>query len=163
MEKIATKDMGKLIPIVTPKLVTISEIAPDIKLEFSAEQYKKLQYGLISKQMEDKWFIYFEEDWLYFHRSWTGYGIYRAQILHEKGDSEDSEYKIKDFYVERDKELYDSDDDEYDLDVLRLLILWGMLKIDIRQEFIDKHGSGERGAIEAWSMFGRLFFPDDEN
>lgn len=36
--------------------------------------------GLIPNEMEDKWFIYYESPWLYFHRSWTGYCIYKVKI-----------------------------------------------------------------------------------
>lgn len=32
----------------------------------------RLQLGLIPQEMEDKWFVYFENGWLYLHRSWTG-------------------------------------------------------------------------------------------
>jgi len=30
--------------------------------------------------MEDKWFIYFEEPYLFFHRSWTGEPYYRVAL-----------------------------------------------------------------------------------
>ncbi len=30
--------------------------------------------------MEDKWFIYFDEPYLYFHRSWTGDAVYRVAL-----------------------------------------------------------------------------------
>jgi len=29
--------------------------------------------------MEDKWFIFLEDDWLYLHRSWTGTCVYKVQ------------------------------------------------------------------------------------
>lgn len=32
----------------------------------------RLKRGFVPVQMEHKWFIYFEGDWLRFHRSWTG-------------------------------------------------------------------------------------------
>jgi hypothetical protein len=30
--------------------------------------------------MEDKWFVYFEAPYLYFHRSWTGLAVYRVAL-----------------------------------------------------------------------------------
>lgn len=30
--------------------------------------------------MEDKWFVYFEEPYLFFHRSWTGVPVYRVEL-----------------------------------------------------------------------------------
>ena len=161
MDEIATKDSWKNIPINTPKLINIFEVAPELKLFLSQEQYIELQKGLIPDAMEDKWFIYFENDCLFFHRSWTGNGIFRAEIIKEKGDIEDREYKIKEFYVERNKELYKNENDEYDLDVLLQLILWGLLKLDVRKIFFEKYGTGEKGSIRIWSEFGRLFFPEN--
>lgn len=47
---------------------------------FSAAQYELLRRGLVPKEMEDKWFIYFEAQYLYFHRSWTGQPAYRVKV-----------------------------------------------------------------------------------
>jgi len=162
MVSIATKETCKNTPIENPRMIKISEIAPNLRLEFSKEQYEKLHIGLIPEEQEDKWFIYFEDDWLYFHRSWTGKGIFRTQIIKEKGEHEDREYKIKEFYVERNNALHDKENDIYDLDILLQLIMWGLLKLDVRGHFFKKYGSGEKGAIKAWSLFGRMFFPENE-
>ena len=162
MNNMATKESWQNVPINNPKSVNISEIAPDLKLFFSEEQYKMLHKGLIPKQMEDKWFIYFENDWLYFHRSWTGNGIFKAKITKEMGEQEDQEYKINEFYVERDKNIYKNDEDIYDLDVLLQLILWGLLNIDVRGFYLKKYCSSQKGTIRAWSEFGRLFFNEKD-
>src|SRR5437868_5163558 len=42
--------------------------------------FERIKRGLIPEQMEDKWFIFFEEPWLYFHRSWTGACIYAVRF-----------------------------------------------------------------------------------
>lgn len=47
-----------------------------MEIELSESEYEQLQNGIIPQEMEDKWFIYFEEDTLYIHRSWTGFCIY---------------------------------------------------------------------------------------
>lgn len=39
-----------------------------------------LRRGHLPQEMEDKWFVYCEEDTLYIHRSWTGYCIYQAAL-----------------------------------------------------------------------------------
>lgn len=44
--------------------------------EYTAQEFKSIIEGLVPQQMEDKWFIYYEEPWLYLHRSWTGFCIY---------------------------------------------------------------------------------------
>ncbi len=71
MKEIATKSSWKNHPIDNPKRI-------DIELQFTAEQFSKLTYGLIPEEMEDKWFIFLQNDWLYFHRSWTGFGFCNA-------------------------------------------------------------------------------------
>ena len=47
-----------------------------MEIELSESEYEQLQNGIIPQEMEDKWFIYFEEDTLYIHRSWTEFCIY---------------------------------------------------------------------------------------
>jgi hypothetical protein len=44
---------------------------------FDDGQFALLREGLVPKQMEDKWFIYYEEPYLFLHRSWTGEPVYR--------------------------------------------------------------------------------------
>jgi hypothetical protein len=47
---------------------------------YTHADFEKIKRGLIPEEMEDKWFIFFEEPWLYFHRSWTGSGVYGAKF-----------------------------------------------------------------------------------
>lgn len=47
---------------------------------FTDEQFARLKQGLIPRAMEDKWFIYYEEPYLFFHRSWTGKPVYRLAL-----------------------------------------------------------------------------------
>lgn len=47
-----------------------------LELKLTQEEFAQLQKGHIPKEMEDKWFAYFEENRLYIHRSWTGYCIF---------------------------------------------------------------------------------------
>jgi len=56
-----------------------------IKQKYSKEEYNKLKQGFIPKVMEEKWFIYFEEQKLYFHRSWTGLCVYELNFIKDNG------------------------------------------------------------------------------
>jgi len=47
---------------------------------FDGEQFARLKTGFIPQEMEDKWFIYYEEPHLFFHRSWTGSAVYRLAL-----------------------------------------------------------------------------------
>lgn len=47
---------------------------------FDAEQFSRLKSGLVPRAMEDKWFVYYEGQQLFFHRSWTGQPVYRISL-----------------------------------------------------------------------------------
>ena len=50
---------------------------------FSPPEAVLLRLGYRPREMQDKWFIYFENDVLYFHRSWTGFCIYQVSFVPE--------------------------------------------------------------------------------
>jgi len=117
MNEIATKTSWEF-PIDHPKKIVID-------LHFTDKQFSKLTKGFVPQAMEDKWFIYFENDELYFHRSWSGYGIYRAKL-----NKEENGYSIKEFWAERNKEKYKNEDDSFDIKQFSFLIIRGLLGID---------------------------------
>ena len=84
---------------------------------FSEQEVEAIRLGLIPDRMEDKWFIFFEEDTLYVHRSWTGYCIYQLR-LREDG----AQYTVVDAFVNRDPSQYSGTDDGYDERLLLFLV-----------------------------------------
>ncbi|MDR2772995.1 MAG: HIRAN domain-containing protein [Elusimicrobiota bacterium] len=124
-----------------------------LRLKFSPEQFAKIKKGLVSHAMEEKWEIFFENDWLYFHRSWTGHGIYRAKIR----KSRDGGYYISEFLAERNVKKYKVTDDKEDIDKFKYLIFWGLLKEDVRSTLFNKVGSDINKISSAWSTFGSMF------
>jgi 8-oxo-dGTP pyrophosphatase MutT (NUDIX family) len=70
-------------------------------MRFSPGEVARLRKGHIPHEMEDKWFIFFENDWLNFHRSWTGYCIYRLR-LEPDGEC----YRVAEAWVNRDSKQY---------------------------------------------------------
>ena len=126
MKKIATTTTWKHEPIDKPKRIYIS-------LHLTEKQFSKLTKGLIPQQMEDKWFVFYENDWLYFHRSWTGYGLYKAQLIKEKDG-----YSIKEFWAERNQEKYKNEDDSTDIETISFLIARGLLGIDVLKLYAEK-------------------------
>lgn len=146
MNKIATKTVWQNHPIDNPKRI-------DIDLQFTDKQFSKLSRGIIPQQMEDKWFIYFENDWLYFHRSWTGFGIYKAKLNKEKEG-----YSIKEFWAERNLEKYGNEDDKTDIENISFLIARGLLGIDVNQIYSNRNIKSETDTIKGWSNFGNMLF-----
>lgn len=52
----------------------------DLPMALSKDQASVLRRGLIPEVMEDKWFVFFEEGWLTFCRSWTGACIFGLEL-----------------------------------------------------------------------------------
>ena len=84
---------------------------------FTEEEYEQVRHGVIPKVMEDRWFIFLEEDVLYIHRSWTGFCIYQVSF---KKDGE--QYRVVEAFVNRDPNEYPATDDHYDARLLNFLI-----------------------------------------
>lgn len=146
MNEIAIKTSWNNYPIDNPKKI-------EIELFFTDKQFSKLTKGLIPKQMEDKWFVYYENEWLYFHRSWTGFGFYKAKL-----NKEVDGYSIKEFWAERNKEKYENENDQADVENFVFLIARGLLGIDINQIYCNRNIKSETDAIKGWSNFGNLLF-----
>ena len=70
-------DLNTVIPM-PPQHITV----PLDRL-FSKDEAALLKLGFLPQEMQDKWFIYFENNVLYFHRSWTGYCIYQVFFKQE--------------------------------------------------------------------------------
>jgi len=85
-----------------------------IKLTFTDEEYNHLAKGLIPKVMEDKWFVFMEDDTLFFHRSWTGICVYQVHF--------DNQHRVDEVWVNRDRKQYNEADIEYDGKLLFFLI-----------------------------------------
>lgn len=54
--------------------------------------------------MDDKWIVYFQDSWLYFHRFLTGNCIYKIHVM------------CQELNCEIDKVLVNGDSDQYDFD-----------------------------------------------
>jgi hypothetical protein len=90
-------------------------LGPDITL--SPEEYEEVQKGHLPDDMDDKWFIYFEDGWLNFHRSWTGNFIYKLRF-----EPLDTSFRVAEAWVNRDSTQYHRADDEFDARFVRFLI-----------------------------------------
>lgn len=108
--EIATPDGWPLQPISMPKRI-------EADLHYTEAQFVQMSRGFIPEVMEDRWFIYFDEGFLYFHRSWTGNGIYKARIT-----KENDAYTIREFQVEQNPEHYHAADDAYERETMASII-----------------------------------------
>ncbi len=98
--EIATKERWKTIPMTQPRKIGVSIL-------LNTEQLKKLRIGLVPNEMENKWFAYLHNKAIHLHRSWTGYEIFKADlIIYEDGA------EITEFWVEQNPERYKELNDE---------------------------------------------------
>jgi len=86
-------------------------------LLFSDDEGERIRRGHIPKDMDDKWFIFFEDGWLYFHRSWTGHCIYGVRL-----DGSPSGVRVIEAWASRNKDEYNSPGVETDLRMIEQLI-----------------------------------------
>lgn len=125
---------------------------------FTAKQMERLRAGLQPEQMEDKWFVYWQDDCLYFHRSWTGYCIY---VIHFKADGDS--YRMIAADVNGDTEQYSSPGEEQEPSMISNLID----RLLLRREPEDAEGGAlsEDQTLKRWSQIGRAMLgqhPADE-
>ena len=146
MTETATRHSCQNYPIDDPKRI-------EINLHFDEGQLKRLVKGLIPQRMEDKWFIYHEDDWLYFHRSWTGFGIYKARLIKENNSG-----SIKEFWKESNQNKYGNSNDEKDIETFTFLIARGVLGIDVDGIYSKRNTHTNDDIINKWSNFGNMLY-----
>ncbi len=84
---------------------------------FSRQDLERIQVGHVPTSMEDKWFIYLEDGWLRFHRSWTGACIYGLKI---RATAEGGQ--VVESWVNRDAKQYKQNDTEHDRRLVEFLV-----------------------------------------
>jgi hypothetical protein len=110
-EQIATRDSWKIQPLPTAR----TDLA--FMESFTLVEFERIKRGLIPRRMEDKWFIYCEEPWLYFHRSWKGECIYAVRF-----ELSGTEASAVESWVRRDSEQHRETRTDYDRAIVKFLI-----------------------------------------
>jgi hypothetical protein len=90
----------------------------EIGVELTSDEAKRVLAGFVPADMDDKWFIYFEDGHLLFHRSWTGICIYRAKLQRTADDST----RVPSASVNRNPSQYKNTNTEFDRLVLSYLL-----------------------------------------
>lgn len=93
---------------------------------FSQTECERLRLGFIPADVDDHWFIYHEDDWLYFHRSWTGFCVYQLRLEPVEGGC-----RVAETWVSRDPEQYRYDRVSKDEERRTLNILIDRLLLEI--------------------------------
>ena len=115
---------------------------------FEPPEMDRIRLGLVPEEMEDKWFIFWEDDSLFFHRSWTGYCIYVVRFVCDGGAC-----GMVSAEVNRDPTQYRGVDDERDAELISYLV--AVLLLHQRVVFPNGEAKPEDNALETWSLVGR--------
>jgi hypothetical protein len=119
----------------------------NVNLSYSNIQKKKIIKGFIPKAMEDKWFIFFDRGILNFHRSWTGFCVYRVYCREE-----DNKFFLTHADVNRDPEQYKETNDDFDQQMISFLVNVLLLK---NQDRFPSNDGSEPDPLKAWSSIGK--------
>ncbi|SDZ06802.1 hypothetical protein SAMN05444365_105147 [Micromonospora pattaloongensis] len=104
-------DFRRLIPIRRPQ-----PIAPPPRI-WTAEQWARIRYGVNAELLDERWLALVEGDRLHLHRSWTGYGVYRADFAPCPGGR-----RIRTAWVEGDRARYRRGSDRHEAVLLETVI-----------------------------------------
>lgn len=107
----ATRDAWKTLPAPEPF------VSVPLEGTFSDAQFAQITRGLVPREMEDKWFVYFEDPWLFLHRSWTGQLVYRLRFESVGGDMKVALAEVIDA-----RDRYSRSSDEFEARMLDFLI-----------------------------------------
>jgi hypothetical protein len=65
--------------------VAMPEAVPPPPRRWSEGEWATIRQGHQPRDMDDRWLAFVEDDRLFLHRSWTGYGVYEAQFVRGEG------------------------------------------------------------------------------
>jgi hypothetical protein len=120
------------------------------------DQQARVVRGLVPREMEDKWFVYYDEPWLYFHRSWTGLCVYAVR-LHAQGEGS----VVEEAWANRAPEEYRETDDAHDVALLSFLV--DALLLGLRTPFPVRAGVDPKKASRLMHhVVGHARSNDDE-
>jgi hypothetical protein len=84
---------------------------------FTHEEYERIRSGHHSAELNNRWYVHTENNWVHFVRSWTRYCIFKVKL--EAGENT---VRAAEVWVNRDPSQYNNIDLAYDLDTLEGLI-----------------------------------------
>jgi hypothetical protein len=84
---------------------------------FTKAEFTRLTKGFVPQNMDDRWFIFFEKGWLYFHRSWTGRCVFQVRLQPRKPG-----YQVAEVWASRGSRQYRSPNPDQEAALISNLI-----------------------------------------
>jgi hypothetical protein len=143
MTRIASRNVWKNHPM--------PELRRELKVQrlFSEMEMTLIRRGLIPEVMEDKWFIFFENDWLFCHLSWTGACVFAVEFIREE-----TSWKVRKVEVNRDPKQYRTPKGVHDAKLLLFLIDTLLLGKNVQFPGTS-NDRPEMKALKTWTVIGR--------
>lgn len=101
----------------TFKELSTSRAKLNYNRSFNTSEFEKIQNGFITKGIDDRWYIFYENWQIFFLRSWTSDCIYMIKLTNV-GDR----IEVEEALVCRDNNIYTFDTEDYDVKELNWLI-----------------------------------------
>ena len=122
----ARRSSWRIEPLAVPQSI------PPPSRVWTDDEMAAIRRGYVPWIMDEKWFIFMEENRLFAHRSWTGLGIYEATFAPSEGG-----YVIESAVVTGDETKYRRSSDEIESRALEVLIASYLLKDLLSEEQLD--------------------------
>ncbi|GAA1602197.1 hypothetical protein ACFQY4_29895 [Catellatospora bangladeshensis] len=85
---------------------------------WSDEQWERITLGYRARGMDERWDVFVEDQTVFLHRSWTGFGIYEASFSAVAGEG----WRISAAVTEADPSRCGRTSDQYDRVMLELVL-----------------------------------------
>jgi ADP-ribosyl-[dinitrogen reductase] hydrolase len=118
---------------------------------FTPAELDLIRTGVVPEEMEDKWFVYWRDDQLHFHRSWTGFCVYVVDFDTDEG-------RMVRALVNRDPDQYSQTDDQLDAELIAYLI--DVLLLGRAAPFPSNEPDAGKSALAAWAEVGQAMLGD---
>ncbi|MCQ3806147.1 MAG: hypothetical protein OXB92_00775 [Acidimicrobiaceae bacterium] len=144
----ASRDNWETEPLCDPQPIP----APD-RVWTDAEM-GSIRRGYVPHMMEEKWFMFMEQNRLFAHRSWTGFGIYEATFAPTEGG-----HVIETAFVTGDNSKHLRSSDEEESAFLETLIASHLLRQPLSEEQRDGNDPHTNWELTVPTVPKEMFFP----
>ena len=122
----ASRDSWETEPLTDPQPIPAPERV------WTDEEMGSIRLGYVPHMMEEKWFMFMEQNRLFAHRSWTGFGIYEAIFTPVEGG-----HVIESAVITGDDSKHQRSSDEEESAFLETLIASHLLRQPLSEEQRD--------------------------
>ena len=130
------------------------EAIPPPARVWTSEEMDQIRLGYVPHMMEEKWFIFVEEDRLFAHRSWTGLGVYEATFAPVDGG-----YVIESAVVTGNRSEYKRSSDQDESQILEVLIAGHLLGQSLSESQLAEKSPHLRWELSVPNIPKEAFLP----